>query len=297
MTDNAPDPAAQARALNQLVGAQVKVARKGAGFSRRELTERSGVSTRYLAQLEAGEGNISVGLLQQIATALELPIEALISESNEQTAELRHLTALYQKADIAARARALQALDPTLERELKAERICFIGLRGAGKSTLGALLAADLDMPFLELNTEIETRMGVPVGEIIALYGQAGFRQIEAETLEKITAAHTRLILAVAGGIVSSTTTFNQVLRDFHTVWIKAQPAEHMNRVRAQGDLRPMVGNPQAMEQLRQILKARARQYAKATYQLDTSGQTLQTSRAELKQLLLTHNIAASPAT
>ena len=249
---------------------------------------------RYLAQLEGGEGNISIGLLQQVATALELPIEALITETTSQTAELRHVTALYQKADVATRARALQVLDPTRERKSKAERICLIGLRGAGKSTLGALLASDLGVPFLELNTEIEARIGVPVREIIALYGEDGYRQIEAETLNKIIATHERLVLAVAGGIVSSPQTFDNVLTDFHTIWIKAQPSEHMDRVRAQGDLRPMAGNPQAMEQLRQILKTRERHYAKASYQLDTSGQNIQTSRAELNALLKAHNISKS---
>jgi len=287
-------PSEKALSLIQLVGTQVRAARTGVGFSRRELAERSGVSMRYLAQLEGGEGNISIGLLQQVATALELPIEALITETTSQTAELRHVTALYQKADVATRARALQVLDPTRERKSKAERICLIGLRGAGKSTLGALLASDLGVPFLELNTEIEARIGVPVREIIALYGEDGYRQIEAETLNKIIATHERLVLAVAGGIVSSPQTFDNVLTDFHTIWIKAQPSEHMDRVRAQGDLRPMAGNPQAMEQLRQILKTRERHYAKASYQLDTSGQNIQTSRAELNALLKAHNISKS---
>ena len=294
MLKEAQKPSEKALSLIQLVGRQVRAARTGVGFSRRELAERSGVSMRYLAQLEGGEGNISIGLLQQVATALELPIEALITETTSQTAELRHVTALYQKADVATRARALQVLDPTCERKSKAERICLIGLRGAGKSTLGALLASDLGVPFLELNTEIEARIGVPVREIIALYGEDGYRQIEAETLNKIIATHERLVLAVAGGIVSSPQTFDNVLTDFHTVWIKAQPSEHMDRVRAQGDLRPMAGNPQAMEQLRQILKTRERHYAKASYQLDTSGQNIQTSRAELNALLKAHNISKS---
>lgn len=297
MKDGVDTSAAMAaKALISLVGAQVLAMRKGVGFSRRELSERSGVSTRYLAQLEAGEGNISVGLLQQIATALDVNIAALISETADQSAEIAHLTALYEKADIATRARALQVLDPTRERTSKAERICLIGLRGAGKSTLGALLAADLGIPFLELNKEIEAHVGVPIGEIIALYGDDGYRKIEAETLDRIVAHNTRLILAVAGGVVSSPQTFDRVLTDFHTIWIKAQPAEHMDRVRAQGDLRPMAGNPQAMEQLRQILKTRERDYSKATYQLDTSGQTIQQSRADLNGLLSTHNIAPKAA-
>lgn len=295
-TTQSDEVEAQVKALLSLVGAQVFTARKGAGFSRRELSERSGVSTRYLAQLEGGVGNVSIGLLKQIALALETPIDALIGVPDAHSAEIAHVTALYQRADIATRAHALQILDPAHGSRFKAERICLIGLRGAGKSTLGALLASDLGVPFIELNARIEAYVGVPVAEIIALNGEEGYRHIEAETLSRIVAEHDRLVLAVAGGIVSSSQVFERVLRDFHTIWIKAQPSEHMDRVRAQGDLRPMAGNPQAMEQLRQILKAREVHYAKATYQLDTSGQSIQTSRAELNALLQTHSIA-KPAT
>jgi len=185
----------------------------------------------------------------------------------------------------------MQVLDPSTAREAKADRICLIGLRGAGKSTLGALIASDLAVPFIELNKEIESQIGAPVGEIIALYGEEGYRQIEADTLEKITREHRRVVLAVAGGIVSSARAFDSVLQNFHTIWIRAQPADHMERVRAQGDLRPMAGNPQAMEQLRQILRAREEHYAKAAYQLDTSGKPIQTSRAELNALLQTYDV------
>lgn len=279
------------RALMGLVGRRVLALRKGAGYSRRELSELSGVSNRYLAQLESGEGNISIGLLQQIALALETSIDALVSQERQSDAESAHVASLYQKADKAARARVMQVLDPSAARAAKSNRICLIGLRGAGKSTLGALIASDLAVPFIELNTEIEAQVGVPVREIIALYGEEGYRQIEADTLSKITHDHDQIVLAVAGGIVSSQHAFESVLLNFHTIWIKAQPAEHMERVRAQGDLRPMAGNPQAMEQLRQILRAREEHYAKAAYQLDTSGKSIKTSRAELNGLLQTHGV------
>jgi XRE family aerobic/anaerobic benzoate catabolism transcriptional regulator len=290
------DPAAQVTALIQMVGTRVRGARKGAGFSQRELSERSGVSTRYLAQLEGGEGNISIGLLKQISIALEAPIETLIGEADSQHPDVEHILSLYLKADPTTRAKVLQVLDPAQGRKSKAERICLIGLRGAGKSTLGNLVAQDLGMQFVELNAQIEDKLGMRVGEIIALYGEEGYRQIEAETLDQITSEHDRLLLAVAGGIVSSTETFTHVLKYFHTVWVKALPAEHMDRVRAQGDLRPMAGNPQAMEQLRQILKAREVLYAQAGYRLDTSERTIQTSRAELNDLLLTHKLASPSA-
>lgn len=279
------------RALMILVGRRVHALRKGAGYSRRELSELSGVSNRYLAQLEGGEGNISIGLLQQIALALETSIDALVSQERQSDAESAHVAALYQRADKAARVRVMQVLDPSAARDAKASRICLIGLRGAGKSTLGALIASDLGVPFIELNSEIEAQIGVPVREIIALNGEEGYRQLEAETLSKITRDHDQIVLAVAGGIVSSQRAFEDVLVNFHTIWIKAQPAEHMERVRAQGDLRPMAGNPQAMEQLRQILRAREEHYAKAAYQLDTSGKSIQASRAELNGLLQMHDL------
>ncbi|MFK7876302.1 MAG: helix-turn-helix transcriptional regulator [Paracoccaceae bacterium] len=282
------------RALMGLVGRRVHFLRKGAGYSRRELSELSGVSNRYLAQLEGGEGNISIGLLQQIALALETSIDALVLQERQGDAESAHVASLYQKADKAARARVMQVLDPIAARAAKANRICLIGLRGAGKSTLGALIASDLAIPFIELNTEIEAQVGVPVREIIALYGEEGYRQIEADTLTTIIQEHDQIVLAVAGGIVASAQAFERVLLNFHTIWIKAQPAEHMERVRAQGDLRPMAGNPQAMDQLRQILRTREEHYAKAAYQLDTSGKPIQTSRAELNALLQTHNVVKS---
>jgi XRE family aerobic/anaerobic benzoate catabolism transcriptional regulator len=295
LASDAPD--AQVKALIQLVGMRVRAVRKGAGFSQRELSERSGVSIRYLAQLEGGDGNISIGLLKQIAIALDTPVAALITADDPQNAEAARVASLYVNADAKTRGRVVQVLDPAHERKSKAERICLIGLRGAGKSTLGALVSKDLRMPFIELNARIEDKIGVRVGEIIALYGEDGYRQIEAETLDQIISEHDNLVLAVAGGIVSSSLTFERVLANFHTVWVKAQPSEHMDRVRAQGDLRPMAGNPQAMEQLRQILKAREVQYSQAAYQLDTSGKTIQTSRAELNDLLLTHNVTVPTTT
>ena len=284
--------AAEVQDLIVLVGTRVRACRKGLGFSRQELSLRSGVSTRYLAQLESGLGNISIGLLKQISIALETPVSSLISADAPQSSEEARLLQLYLAADASNRARVLQVLDPSTDAKSKATRICLIGLRGAGKSTLGALVAQDLDLPFIELNAQIEGKIGVPIGEIIALYGEDGYRQIEAETLDYLIERHDKMILAVAGGIVSSAQTFERLLSNFHSVWIKARPAEHMDRVRAQGDLRPMAGNPQAMEQLRQILKARETRYEQAAYQLDTSGKKIQTSRSELKELLVTNNVA-----
>ncbi len=273
-------------ALIRHVGDRVRDMRKSRRMSRRELSERSGVSPRYLAKLEGGEGNVSIGLLKKVALALETPVELILMDEEPQGSNIRQIAELYARADAATRARVLQVLDPERMRAQKAERLCLVGLRGAGKSTLGARVAGAFNAPFIELNREIENNAGMPVGEIIALYGQEGYRQLEADTLTSIIETHNRAIVAVAGGIVSEEDTFYRVLSRFHTVWIKASAGEHMDRVRAQGDVRPMQGNPQAMIQLRQILKSREALYAQADHVLDTSGKTVDVSQSELSDLI-----------
>jgi len=278
-------------ALIRLVGARGRATRTGQGLSRRQVAEQSGVSLRYLAQLESGAGNISIGLLKRVALALNTPIEALIAVEDPQTAELANVARLYAQADTATKSQIMKILDPGRQHAEKAKRICLIGLRGAGKSSLGTLIAQDFDMPFVELNAEIEDFAGIPITEIIALYGEKGYRQFESDALGRIAAKHSRIIVAVAGGVVESPKTFEQVLAWFHTVWIKALPSEHMERVRAQGDLRPMAGNPQAMIQLRQILKQRELKYARSDFQLDTSGKDLSSAHADLRNLILNQEI------
>ncbi len=284
--------------LIKQVGARVLVARKAKRFSRRELSERSGVSTRYLVQLESGEGNISIGLLHRVASALELTIDKLVSDDDalddELNDEVARVILRYRRADAATRAHVQRVLDPAGMREQKAERVCLIGLRGAGKSTLGSRLSQSLQVPFIELNSEIERNVGMPISEIIALYGEEGYRALEADSLTTIIASHERLILAVAGGLVEQPDTFAEVLGRCHTIWLKADPTEHMARVRAQGDLRPMAGNPQAMTQLRQILLTRESDYRQAECHLNTSGRTVDESLEELRELIASHNMIAS---
>lgn len=273
------------------VGVRVREIRKAQALSRRELSERSGVSPRYLAKLEGGDGNISIGLLHKVAVALDTSIEQFLVDDSLRSQDLMQINGLYQRADAATRARVLQVLDPDKMRAQKAQRICLVGLRGAGKSTLGSMIGAALGVPFIELNREIERNAGMPVGEIIALYGQEGYRQLEAETLTEIIDAHSRAIVAVAGGIVSEQDTFYHLLSHFHTVWIKANAGDHMDRVRAQGDERPMEGNPQAMIQLRQILKAREAYYSQADHVLDTAGKQVEASARELSELIGTNRL------
>ncbi len=272
--------------LMQRVGSRVRKAREMIGLPRRVVSEKSGVSPRYLAQLEAGEGNISIGLLMRVASALDYRIEWFVGEDDPWTSEALRIADLFRSATADRRRKAMEALSATTPGQLRARRICLIGLRGAGKSTLGAMAGQMLQVPFLELNNEIEEHAGMPVGEVVALYGQEGYRKLETQALSRIIATHDTLVLAAAGGIVSEPGTFNTLLEHFHTIWIKASPEEHMSRVRRQGDTRPMAGNPEAMEQLRSILKSREALYERAVAQLDTSGKPLQTSAEELVKLI-----------
>jgi XRE family aerobic/anaerobic benzoate catabolism transcriptional regulator len=260
------------------VGERVRSARARTGMSRRMLAEKSGVSQRYLAQLESGQGNISIGLLLKIAAALDFCLEWLVAEEDPWTSEIVLISSLLRSATRLQRERVLEILLPENPKLKRASRIAFIGLRGAGKSTLGRLVAAELGLPFKELNEDIEEASGMPAGEVMALYGPEGYRHLERQSLERIVATHDRAVLAVAGGIVSQPEAFNYLLRNFHTIWLKAQPEEHMARVRGQGDERPMAGNPNAMAELRNILTSREALYARAEAHVDTSQATLKES-------------------
>ncbi|SMY06910.1 helix-turn-helix transcriptional regulator [Flavimaricola marinus] len=278
--DTAIDP------LIQQVGERVRIARTQMGMPRRQLSELSGVSPRYLAQLEGGDGNISIALLHRIAGALRMRIEWLVAEDDPRTSDVIKVAELFRSADEATQARVLRQLSPIPPTHSRAQRVCLIGLRGAGKSTLGRAAAGVLDMPFVELNKEIEAIGGMPIAEIMGLYGADGYRKLEADALEAVTAEHDRMVLAVAGGIVAEPRTFSTLLDTCHTVWLRATPMEHMNRVRAQGDERPMAGVPEAMSQLRSLLASRESLYAQAEAQLDTSSKTVDQSLNDLLDLI-----------
>ena len=272
--------------LIQRVAERVRRARERKGIPRRVLSERSGVSPRYLAQLEAGEGNISIALLHRVAEALDHRMEWLVSEEDPWESEAIRVAEMFKSAPGPVRAQVLDLLSPLPVAELKANRICLIGLRGAGKSTLGARVGAKLGMPFVELNREIEEIAGMPVTEVMALYGQEGYRKLESQAINRIIATHQSLILAVAGGIVAEPETYATLLSRFHTIWVQASPSEHMNRVRAQGDTRPLAGNPEAMEQLKSILSSREALYARAEARLDTTGRSPADSMEDLITLI-----------
>ena len=280
------DGDALANALIARVGARIRGARKAKGWTQRTLADRSGVSPRYIAQLEAGEGNISIGRLQHLAHALERRMERLVAPDDAMAREVNEIVALYRTADAATRTQVLEVLDPGRLRERKAGRLCLIGLRGAGKSTLGALVAQTFGVPFVELNARIARHAGMPTGEIIALYGTRGYRQMEADALDAVVAAHRRVVLAVGGGLVEDDAALSRVLSRFHTVWLRAAPSEHMERVRGQGDMRPMANNPRAMIQLREILRTREALYEKADHALDTTNMSVARSHAQLADLV-----------
>ena len=270
----------------RMVGERVRMARARRGISRKVLSELSGVSQRYLAQLEGGQGNISIALLKRIAVALDHRIEWLVGEDDPWNSDALRVAALFRAATVEQKRRVLALLDPDNAGEQRGRRVALIGLRGAGKSTLGRLAAAARDIPFVELNAEIEATSGMPVNELMALYGQEGYRRLERHAVERIAAAHDSVILAVAGGIVSEPDTFNFLLRHFHTIWLKAKPEEHMSRVRKQGDTRPMAGNPAAMDELKTILTSRESLYAQSGAQVDTSGKDVEDSLADLLETI-----------
>jgi len=282
--------------LLRRVGERVRKTRELKGLSRRALAEKSGLSQRYLAQLEAGEGNISIGLLQQLAGALGFRMEWFVGEDDPWTSEIVQATDLFRAATAEKRRKAMQLLTPHSPQSLRASRICLIGLRGAGKSTLGAMVGRMLETPFVELSREMEDHSGIPANEIMAMYGQEGYRMLEAQALGRIIATHETVLLAVAGGLVSEPDTYKTLLSNFHTVWIQASAEEHMARVLAQGDTRPMADNPEAMKQLQAILHTRAALYTQAEAKLDTRNKPPRESADELTALIREQGWLENPA-
>ena len=269
------------------VGERVRKVRQRKGMARRVLSELSGVSQRYLAQLENGDGNISIGLLHRVAEALDHRIEWLVGAEDPWGSETRTLrpssSAPHRRRSRRQVMEILVAAEPA---RLRRQRIGLIGLRGAGKSTLGRRLGAALSLPFVELNRDIEEQSGMPVTDVMALYGQEGYRRLERQALERVVATTDQVVLAVAGGIVSEPATFAFLLRHFHTIWLKAPPETHMRRVAEQGDERPMAGNPKAMDELKSILTSREALYAQAEAVVDTDGRTPEESERDLMDVV-----------
>jgi XRE family aerobic/anaerobic benzoate catabolism transcriptional regulator len=269
--------------LEQL-GQRVRTMRALRGMSRKVLAKVSGISERYIAQLEAGRGNVSIVLLRRVSNAMGAHLEDLIpaAEPSPDWAVIRDLLRKASPSQVAQAKDVLAGQNASAQRLKSFAGIALIGLRGAGKSTLGKLLAKKIGWNFVELNKEIEAQNGLSIAEIIALYGQEGFRRMEQAALTQLLARTELTVLATGGGIVSEPVTFDLILSSFYTIWLKAEPEEHMARVRKQGDLRPMADDRSAMAELRNILVSRDPLYARASAVVDTAGLSVDAAAARL---------------
>src|SRR5881227_2981087 len=282
-TDMIKNSDPEAGFLAQL-GQRVRTMRALRGMSRKVLAKVSGISERYIAQLEGGKGNVSIVLLRRVSNAMGAHLEDLIpsAEPAPDWAVIRDLLRKATPTQIAQAKDALAGGGHATQRRSSFSGIALIGLRGAGKSTLGKMLAKKIGWSFVELNKEIEAQNGLSVAEIIALYGQEGFRRMEQAALTQLLARKELMVLATGGGIVSEPLTFDLILSSFYTIWLKAEPEEHMARVRRQGDLRPMADDRSAMAELRTILLSREPLYARASAVVDTAGLTVDNAAARL---------------
>ncbi|MFL5030495.1 MAG: helix-turn-helix transcriptional regulator, partial [Xanthobacteraceae bacterium] len=259
------------------LGERVRTIRSRRAMSRKALAKHSDVSERYLAQLEGGTGNCSIVLLRRIAHALSVPAAELIDDRPERSVESLLMRQLIDRLSPAQAAEAreflLSRFDGAMS-ELRRGRIALIGLRGGGKSTLGRLIADELGCPFIELDREVERESGMGLSELFEMFGQATFRRMERAALEAVLEKHPRFVLATGGGLVTEPATFELLLASCFTVWVKAQPQEHMQRVMDQGDLRPISGHARAIDELVAILASREPLYAKADATIETTDVT-----------------------
>ena len=268
------------------IGARVRAAWARRGMTRKILAGDSGVSERYLADLENGRGNISILLLRQISQAMNMEIEDLVREGEDPSADVALVTEQIRRLEPADLAELQRQLSGKLSAQVpRHRRFALIGLRGAGKSTLGSALAERLDVPFVQLNHEIEAEAGISINEIFDMLGQAAFRRLERQSLDQLLGRLDAAVIEAGGGLVAEPATYERLLSTCYTIWIQASPEEHMDRVIAQGDNRPMEGNNAAMDDLRRILDGRRDLYRKADATLDTSAQTLEDNLDQLEAI------------
>jgi len=262
-------------------GERIRGERARRGMSRKLLADHAGISERYLTQLESGKGNVSIVLLRHVAAALNLPLSRLVEDAppSPEFELVRQFLSRLTPAELRDVYESLTAKEASAARR---QRIALVGLRGAGKTTLGAKAAEALNVPFFELDREIERISGTALGSILELYGQQAYRRYELQALQELLAAHPRFVVATDGSLVSETATYELLLRSCFTIWVRTTPEEHMRRVLAQGDLRPMAGSQQAMDDLQRILDERSELYARADIQIDTTGKSVQKSVREL---------------
>jgi XRE family transcriptional regulator, aerobic/anaerobic benzoate catabolism transcriptional regulator len=287
-------PAAEKNPFLVALGDRVRALRSRRGMTRKAVSLAAGVSERHLANLEYGEGNASILVLLQVAGALHCTLAELLGDVTTSTPEWLMIRELLEHQDDAALRRVRMAVGELLgtggaqggAQTAPSPRVALVGLRGAGKTTLGQMLADDLGFPFVELSREIEKFAGCSVSEIQGLYGQNAYRRYERRALEEAIQIYPEAVIATPGGLVSDPATFNQLLGHCTTVWLQADAEDHMARVRAQGDLRPMAASKEAMEDLKGILAGRAAFYSKAQLKLNTSAQPLDATFLALRTLV-----------
>ena len=283
-TDHDKDPFLAA------LGERLKLLRARRGLTRKALAKLADVSERHVANVESGVGNASIQFLRQLCTVLNCSLAEMTGDETASSPDWLMIREILRGRSDEALARARAALselfDAPATESSRRQRIALVGLRGAGKSSLGRLLGRHLNVPFIELSGQIEQIAGCSIAEIHALYGQTAYRRYEQRALEEVIRHHAQVVIATPGGIVSEPATFNLLLSHCYTVWLRASPEEHMNRVLAQGDRRPMSGNREAMEDLKRILESRAQFYSKADHLFDTSDMTLDVAFNRLSGLL-----------
>lgn len=267
------------------LGERVRAWRLEQGVTRKSLALASGVSERYLAQLESGHGNISVLLLRKVAQAMQVPVEDLARENGDMPAELALLArfaAALPPEKVAAAHRLLLAQFGSPRKR----RVALLGLRGAGKSSLGARLAETLGVPFVELDREVEREAGSDLGAVFSIYGHDAYRRFERRALERVLRQHDRAVIATGGSLVTDQDNYDLLRERCYCVWLRASPEEHMSRVISQGDMRPFKGRSAALDEIRRLLADRDRLYARADAVLDTSGKPVRQSLAQLRNLV-----------
>jgi len=272
------------------LGERVRGLRSARGMTRKALASSAEISERHLANLEYGVGNASILVLIQVAGALRCSLAELLGDVTTSTPEWLLIRELLQNRDDATLRRVRAAVGELLgtggQNAARSSRVALIGLRGAGKSTLGQMLAEDLGFPFVELSREIEKFAGCSISEIQSLYGMNAYRRYELRALEESIQIYPEAIIATPGGLVSDPAAFNLLLAHCTTVWLQASPEDHMRRVQEQGDMRPMAASKEAMEDLKSILDGRAAFYSKAEYMINTSTQPLSDTFFALRNLM-----------
>lgn len=282
-----PDPADAKNPFLVSLGERLRGLRARRGITRKGLAKAADVSERHLANLEGGVGNASILVLLQVAQALHCSLAELIGDVTTSSPEWLMIREMLEHRDEATLGRARAAIGEVLgDQSGGSARVALIGLRGAGKSTLGRMLAEDLDFPFVELSREIEKFAGCSISEIQGLYGMTAYRRYERRAIEETIQIYPEAVIATPGGIVSDPASFNLLLSHCMTVWLQAAPEDHMSRVVAQGDMRPMAASQEAMADLKAILAGRSAFYSKAAHRLDTSAQGLEPTFLALRQIV-----------